>query len=133
MPALAPLLQRGAGEAHSIRARLGSSVEINVPVHPVVVIGPIPGQQIAGAEINDVGLEAETEMRLGTRALKLIIAAESEDIVADDVGLAVMLMKPAVGRAINNVAFGEDAAAAFVEIDAPAAVAHTRDVVPQIV
>jgi len=62
-----------------------------------------------------------TKVKLGGArpgALDLVIAREGEDVVADGVGRAVVLVKSAVGGAIDDVALGQDAAAAFVKVDA---------------
>src|SRR5438876_8608482 len=44
-----------------------------------------------------------------------------------------MLVKAAMGRPINQIALSQNAAAALIEINAPAAIAHGGDVVPKIV
>ena len=98
-----------------------------------MVVGPIAPQQDAGIKIDDVGLEAEAGMVFGAGALELVVAGEGEDVVAEEVGFAVVLMEAAVGGAIDDVAFGQNAAAAFIEIDAPTAVAEAGDVMPEIV
>src|ERR1044071_750763 len=62
-----------------------------------------------------------------------MIASEGENIIPDHVGLAIMLVKAAVSRAVNEVALGENAAAAFIEINAPAAVSNSGDIMPKVV
>src|SRR5882672_12771535 len=108
-------------------------IEIKVPIHFVGIRGPVPRPQAAGVIVNNVGKEAEANVRFDARALNLLVAAERKDVVADEIRFAVVLMKAAVGSAINQVALGQNAAGAFVEIDSPAAVTVARDVMPQIV
>src|SRR5712664_1733036 len=72
-------------------------------------------------------------MRFGARPLDLLVASKREDIVPNDVSLAIVLMKSAVGGAINDIACGQNSAAAFVEIDSPTAVTQPCNVMPQIV
>ena len=94
--ALLPLLPGARAEAQLFRLRVRAGVEIDIPIHFIVVPRQVASQQAAGVEINDVGYEAEAEVRLRAGALNLVVARESEDIVADDVGRAVVLMKSAV-------------------------------------
>src|SRR5438552_295881 len=72
-------------------------------------------------------------MRFGSSALKLMVAREREDVIAHNIRFAVMLMKASVSRAIDDIVFGEDAAAAFIKINSPPAVANTGNIVPEIV
>src|SRR2546423_14945889 len=44
-----------------------------------------------------------------------------------------MLVKAAMASAINDIALSQNAAAALVEINAPATIAHGGDVMPKIV
>src|SRR5215470_11436267 len=72
-------------------------------------------------------------MRLWASSLELLVAAEREHIILHDIGFTVVLMKPAVRRAINDIALRQNSAASYIEIDSPAAVSKTGDVMPQIV
>ena len=127
-----PLLPGTGAQAQLVRLGVRAGVEVEVPIHEVVVVRPVAGQQRAGVEIDYVGHEAEAAVRLRAGALNLVVMRESEDVVPDDVGLAIVLVEPAVSRAIDDVVLGQDAAAAFVEVDAPAAIADARDVMPQV-
>src|ERR1051326_5982242 len=120
-------------EAHRIGPGALTRVEIDIPIHLIVVVGPIATEQNAGIEAHNIGLKAETQVGLGARALELVVAREGEDVVSNEVGFAVMLMETAMRRAINEVALGKNPAAALIEINAPAAVPDAGDVVPQIV
>src|SRR6267142_1761793 len=72
-------------------------------------------------------------MRFRSRALDLMIPRESEDIVQQNVRLAIMLMKTAVRCSIHQIALIQDAAAAFIVVNSPTAVAPTGHIVPQVV
>ena len=84
-------------------------------------------------KINNVGFEAETGMRFGPGALELMVAREGKDVIANHIGLAVMLMEAAVRGAVNQIAFCHDAAAAFVKVNAPAAIANGSNIMPKVV
>jgi len=104
----------------SSRGRAGPGVKIDIPVHHVFVVFSIPSRATRLVEIDDIGLKTEADVRLGPASLDLLIARKREDVVAEEIRRAVVLVEPAVGGAINHIALGEDAAAAFVKIDAPA-------------
>ena len=72
-------------------------------------------------------------MRLGPRALELVLLGEGEDVVAQHVVLAVVLMKTAGLRAIDHVVLQHDVARTLVGIEPPAAVAEGIDVVEAVV
>src|ERR1035437_5965548 len=128
---LLPLLPGTRSQGQLSWLGVGAGVEVEVPSHLIVLVArPVASQQGAGVEIDKVGDEAEAEVRLRTGALNLVVAREGEDVVAEDVRLTVVLVKPAMRRAVNDIVLGQDAAAAFVEVDAPAAVANGRDVMP---
>src|SRR5712691_5928071 len=122
MPALAPLGEIGWSEAKRIGLRIRAGVKIQIPIQLVIVVRPVAREQCARIEIDDICLEGETDVRLGPAALKLSVASESEDIIPHDVRFAVVLVKATVGSAIDDVVLGEDAAAAFVEVNSPAAI-----------
>src|SRR6266542_3042575 len=67
-----------------------------------------------------------------SRALQLCFAAEGEEVVTDDVVLAVMLMEAAVAGAIDQVVLSDDVRTALVEVDTPAPVAVAGDVVENV-
>ena len=133
MTASAPLSEVHACEPQIVRRNPGTRIKIDVPVHAILVVRPITPEQHPLLEVNDVRLKRKTHMRLGPRALELVVAAEGKNIISHDVGCAVVLVKPAVRRAVNQITLGNDAAAAFIEIDTPAAILPTGDVVPKVV
>src|SRR5207245_982199 len=124
---------RSFAESQRISFSVWPRIEVHVPIRLEIVIRPFARQQTAGVEIDDVGLEGEADVRLYARALELMVAGESKDVVADNVRLAVVLVKPSVSCAIDHVVFGHDAAAAFIKINPPAAVTRRRDIMPQVV
>ena len=71
-------------------------------------------------------------MLFNARPLDLGIAPEGEDVVAEDVLLAVVLVEASMRRAIDEVVLGQDVCGAFVEIDAPAAILKGRHVVEAV-
>jgi len=133
MPALAPLRPRAWPERERFRFRFQSRVEIKIRIDFIIIARPITLQQLARVKINDVGLEAEAEVRFRTCALNLMVPREGKYVVADNVRGAVMLMETAVGGAINQVALGHNAAGAFVEVNPPAAILQPRNIMPQII
>src|SRR5206468_13050030 len=122
MAASAPRFQRHLAETYRVWFGFRARIEINVPIYGKVVIGPFTCQQSAGVEINYVGFKGEARVRFDSRALKLLVSPEGENVVPNGIGLAIMLVKPAVGGAIDDIALRQNAAAALVEIDPPAAV-----------
>src|SRR5438477_261930 len=62
-----------------------------------------------------------------------MVAGEGEDVVPEEISFAIVLVKTAVSGAIDEIAFGHYATAAFIEINAPTAITKAGDVVPQIV
>src|SRR6266478_7320228 len=95
-PRLAPLIPGLAGKANLA----GAGVPVNIVIKRDILLLPIAGKEIATIPVNDVPLESEAQMILDARPLDLRIAAEREDVVTDDVLLAVVLVKPAVRGAM---------------------------------
>src|SRR5208282_3507093 len=77
--------------------------------------------------------EGEREPRLKAGAGKLGLAVEGKDVIAEDIGLPVMLVEPRALAPVNNIVLQHDTGAAFVSIKPPAAVAKDIDVVYQVV
>lgn len=61
-------------------------------------------------------------MWFGAGVLDLLFGGEGEDVVADDVFLAVVLVVAAAFGVVDEVVFHEDAGAALVVVEAPSAV-----------
>ena len=78
---------------------------------------------------HEVALEHEGAVRLLARAFHLRFFGEGQDVVPDDVVLAVVLVEAAVRRVVDEVALHRDAGAALVGVEAPAAVAEAAHVV----
>jgi hypothetical protein len=72
-------------------------------------------------------------MLLDARRLDLVQLAEGQDVVADDVLAAVVLVEAARLDAVDQVVFEQDARAAFVGVQPPAAVRIGVDVVEHVV
>ena len=72
-------------------------------------------------------------MRLGPRPLDLVLRGEGEDVVPDDVLLAVVLVEAAGLGAVDEVVLHHDAGRALVGVEAPAAVVEGVDVVEEVV
>src|SRR5208283_1788154 len=71
-------------------------------------------------------------MVLDARSADLGVTVEGDDIVAEGVLLAVMLVKTAVRRAIDEVVFGKNVRRSLVEIDAPPAVLQGAHIVETV-
>ncbi len=72
-------------------------------------------------------------MLFDARGLYLVQLAESEDIVANDIFFAVVLVKAAGLGVIDEIVLHDDIAAALVGVKAPAAVAVGIDIVKDVV
>src|SRR5438105_3687629 len=93
---LVPLVQRCASESHRIASGFQSGIPVNVVIDRVMVVGPITAEQAALVEINNISFEREAGMRFWPAPLELLISGKGEDVISDQVGRAIMLMKPAV-------------------------------------
>ena len=83
--------------------------------------------------VDDVACEAEGAVRFDAGALGLKAVGEGEDVVADDIFFAVVLVETAGACVVDEVVFHEDAGGAFVGVEAPAAVGVGIDVVEDVV
>lgn len=91
------------------------------------VVGFVFGQEdVLGEPEAHVGLHPAAVSDNGT-------FAKGEDVVADDVFSAVVLVKDLSIGGVAEVVLDEEVAAAFVGVDAPCAVVHGGDVVDVIV
>lgn len=118
LPALLPLFERPVPALNGPLIK----TEIDVAFKLVLIVIPFAFQQRPGIPINDVVFEGETAVRFLARATDLGGLAESEDVISNHVFAAIMLVEAAVLGAVDEVVFDQDVAAAFVRIDAPAAV-----------
>ena len=82
--------------------------------------------------MNDVVLEGEREMFLCTRQLDLVLLRVDEDVVADNVLLAVILVEASICGVVNQVVFEKNASATLVSIQPPTAVRVAVNVVEDI-
>src|SRR4051812_25630629 len=80
---------------------VGSPVDVVIELHPRFL--PPTSEQVAGSKVNDVLFERKAWMIFDLGALDLCVAAEGENVVADDVLLAVVLMEAAVRCAVDKV------------------------------
>ena len=124
-----PSLEIHAGEGHGISRR----VEVAV----VVDLGPdaIPGtaKQGTGLPVHDVVLEREGKMVFDPSRRDLRVLAADQDVVADHVLFAVVLVEAAGLGVVDQVVLHRDAGTALVGIQSPAAVGVGVDVVEDIV
>ena len=97
-----------------------------------VELVPVSGQKRAVVPEHDVSLEEKALVILNARALDLGVAAKREDVVADCVFPAVMLMKPAVRGAVDQIVLGDQMRGPLVKVNSPAAVLEGRDVVKPV-
>src|SRR5665213_3631187 len=117
-PGGAPLRPGVFGEADFSAA----GFPIGVVIEGDVEFVPVAGEQYAGAVVDDVVLEGKAAVVFETGTLDLGIAAQGEDVIADDVVLAVVLVEAAVGGATDEIILGENIGGSLVEVDAPAPV-----------
>src|SRR5256885_15699726 len=82
MSARAPLLKGCLIETQGLGIRCRARIEITIVVHLKVVIGPLVGQQNSRVEIDDIRFKTEAEMRFDPGTLDLLVAPESEDVIA---------------------------------------------------
>ena len=86
----------------------------------------VPGSTQRGRDIgppDEVVLESEREMILDPGRLQLLLLTLDEDVVADDVVLAVMLMESSRLGAAHQVVLEDYPSAAFIGVKRPATVA----------
>ncbi len=69
----------------------------------------VPRNRVAAVPIDDIVLEAEALMVLRPGPLNLPIAPEGDDVIAENVLLAVVLVQPAMRRTVDQIFLGEDA------------------------
>src|SRR5882762_5929950 len=72
-------------------------------------------------------------MRLGPGAHQLIFLSEGEDVVANDVFPAVMLVKSGALAAIDQIVLQQDSGATLICVETPSPVGESVDVVNQVV
>src|SRR5438132_13340420 len=102
--------------------RLAIRSPIEIVIEEEFFIPPLRAQQWAGFPIDDVVLECERPMRLHARSLNLLLFGEREDVIADNVLLAVMLMESAGLRVVNDIVLRGHSARPLIEINSPPAV-----------
>ena len=98
----------------------------------VVVAVPVASEQRRILPIDDVVLEREAEVVFGSGSDDLGVSGEGEDVVADGVGFPIVLVEPTAVGTEHHVLLDQLVRAAFVRIDAPAAVAEAVDVVDSV-
>src|ERR1051326_5918569 len=119
--AAAPFLECRARERDG-PAGSGPRVEIDIGIHGEPLVAPVAAEESSGIEINDVVREYEGYVFLLPRAHELVFGAEREDVVPHDIFPAVMLVEPGALAAVDDVVFQHHPGAAFVRVEAPAAV-----------
>jgi hypothetical protein len=97
-------------------------MEIAIVIHVNSDFCPRSVQKDTFVVVDNVVLESKGEVVLHACRLDLVEFAESEDVIADDVFFAVMLMEAAVLYVVNEVVFHSDSRAALVGIQSPSAV-----------
>ena len=117
----------------SIASPPARTIQVVAQLHFRASLPTTVAQQAAGVPVDDVSLEGEGSMRFGPRDRDLTFFAEGEDVVADQILLAIMLVKPSIANVIDQVILKSDAGAAFVGIQPPSAVARRIDVVNHVV
>ena len=119
-----------------MRSREGQirRVPIQVPIDDEVVIAPVTAEKRPVIRpVDDVAIEREGEMIFGARALKLLDLSLGEDVVANDVLSAVMLMETARHGPIDEIVGHGDVGRAFIRVEAPPAVIERVDIMDDIV
>src|SRR6266496_4272604 len=133
MPPLTPFLKGCPGQSYFRRRSARASVPIDIVVHDKTVVLPSAAQQRPGSEIDDVVRKEKGEVLFLARAHELVFRAERENVVANDVLAAVMLVKAGAPAPVNHVVFEHDVRASFVGVKSPAAVGVSPHVMNQIV
>ena len=96
-----PLRQRLAGEVDRLARRLPEEV---IAADEAELI-PRPGQELAGVPVDKVVLQRERQVVLDSRGLDLLLLAEGQDIVPEDVLLAIVLMEAAGLGVVDKIIF----------------------------
>ncbi len=132
LPLLLPVREALAREVDG----LPRAVPVEVVFHRELVVTPVPAQQrrLRGVlPVDDVALEGERQVRLDAGALDLPLEAEGEDVVADHVLPAVVLVEASGLHVVDEVVLHRDPAAPLVGVEPPASVAVGVDVVDAVV
>ena len=97
-----------------------------VPIDVVVIVNlclvPRSAHNLAAVGKHNVVAEGERAVSLNTGELQRLILSESQNVVADDVVFAVVLVECAALAGIHHVVVHAHAGAALVGVKAPAAV-----------
>ena len=108
-------------------------VPVHVVVHGELADGPVAVQEVARVPKDDVALEREGKMVFGAGALHLGRGRIREDVVLNQVVLAVVLVEAAGLGVVHDVVFRHNVRRALVEVDPPAAIGGRQDVVNEVV
>src|SRR6185369_14721331 len=115
--------------------RLGSGAPINIFLQGDFRAAFPAGVTEQGTVIpvNNVVLEGEGEVWLGSCECDLALFTEGQDVVAKNILFPVMLVHTAVTHVINQVVFIKDARAAFIGIQTPAPITGGVNVVDDVI
>ncbi len=129
---VAEFLPIGEGTAVEIE-RLVVDVPEAVFIH--LDFDAVPGAAHQGALVEDDNVIGKGEglVLFDASGLDLVVFGEGEDVVADDIFFAVVLVEAAGFGAVNDVIFHMDSGGAFVGVESPAAVAPGVDIVHDVV
>src|SRR2546425_6214791 len=133
MPTLTPFLKRCSGQSQFRRGSARASVPIDIVVHDKTVVLPSAAQKRPGIEIDNIVRKDKGEVLLLARAHELVFRSEGENVVANDIFAAVMLVKAGALAPVNHVVFEHDVRASFVGVKSPATVRVRPHVMNQIV
>src|SRR5690242_19704749 len=129
LPALLPFRKGFFAELNHLPVGLIIEIEIEV----ILVVVPFTVEQFTFVPIHDVALEGEAQVGLLACAPKLPLLAESEDVVPNDVLSTIVLMKPAILGAIDQVILDHNLATAFVGVNSPPSIIVARHIMAEVV
>ena len=93
---------------------LASRVIVEIVPRHKAPARPIGAEEIALVEVDDIVFEREGEVLFRPCARQLVFAVKREEIVAQDVLAAIVLMKSRALAVVNDVIFSQNIARPFV-------------------
>src|ERR1017187_303764 len=124
LSALLPLLKRFIPELN----RLAAGRPIKVVIKLELIVLPVTLKKLALFPIHDVVLKGEAPVGFLAGAPDLRLLSESKNVVLNHVFAPIVLVKAAILSVVDDIVLNTDLAAAFVRVDAPAAIGVARHI-----
>ena len=97
-------------------------IVVEVASQDVAPVRPICPEDDTSIEVDYIVFQREGEVRLPARAHQLVFVIEREDVIAQDIVAAIVLMKARTLALVDDVILNQDIARPLVQIDSPSSV-----------